>query len=61
MFAYGTFRNFPIRKEYVHNGLEKFFIDDGPQFPSLDMLISYYTFNADGMPCNLAQCAPNQF
>jgi hypothetical protein len=58
MFAYGVFRNFQIQREHGHSGLDKFFIDDGPQFPSLDLLISHYSSDADRMPCSLTRCAP---
>jgi hypothetical protein len=41
MFAYGVFRNFQIQREHGHSGLDKFFIDDGPQFPSCTLSLSY--------------------
>ena len=39
-------------------GVEKFFIDDGPQFPTLELLLAHYHSDADRMPCALTRFVP---
>lgn len=46
----------------IHKKGEFFFIDDGPYFPSLELMVDYYSRLADGLPTRLVKpVLPKQF